>query len=204
MSIWSRCYNISQPDQMHSFIEDYRLTACLSLLKWLVDKNDEESVRSPSGQVPLRALDFAIGRCSDFIGSSCHEDLDQEFDKVWSHQWEQFVGWYCKLVHGQGQLVSNNVPITKYVQAARHLLKKVAKHWPQLEMDGTMNIWILKPGNKSRGRGIVLMNKLDDILAKVNPNCGKNGMGGCDTRFVVQKYIGDLLLTFIKYCLRLI
>lgn len=53
-------------------------------------------------------------------------------------------------------------------------------------MDGSLNIWILKPGNKSRGRGIVLMNKLDDILAKVNPTNKTT-----DTRFVVQKYIGQ-------------
>lgn len=51
-------------------------------------------------------------------------------------------------------------------------------------MDGTLNIWILKPGNKSRGRGIVLMNKLEDVLAKVNP------ANKTDIRFVVQKYIG--------------
>lgn len=51
-------------------------------------------------------------------------------------------------------------------------------------MDGIMNVWILKPGNKSRGRGIVLMNKLEDVVAKVNPT------GKSDTRYVVQKYIG--------------
>jgi len=59
------------------------------------------------------------------------------------------------------------------------------KYWPQIDMDGIMNMWILKPGNKSRGRGIVLMNKLEDVVAKVNPT------GKPDTRYVVQKYIGN-------------
>lgn len=73
----------------------------------------------------------------------------------------------------------------KYFLAARHLLKKIKKYWPQIDMDGIMNVWILKPGNKSRGRGIVLMNKLDQVIAKVNPSTK------ADARYVVQKYIGN-------------
>lgn len=60
------------------------------------------------------------------------------------------------------------------------------KYWPQLDMDGVMNVWIMKPGNKSRGRGIVLLNKLEDVMAKMNPS------NKSDTRYVVQKYIGNL------------
>ncbi|KAJ8683626.1 hypothetical protein QAD02_019418 [Eretmocerus hayati] len=193
-TLFPRCYNISQPDQMHAFIEDFRLTACLSLLKWLVDEvkiGGEDSVRATNGIVPLRALDFAIGRCSDFIGSKSHEDIDHELERIWSHQWEQFVGWYYKLVHGHAQLVANNMPLNKYLLAARHLLKKVKNYWPQLEMDGTQNVWILKPGNKSRGRGIVLLNKLDDIIARVSPSNKST-----DTRFVIQKYIERPLLIY--------
>lgn len=52
-------------------------------------------------------------------------------------------------------------------------------------MDGTMNVWIMKPGNKSRGRGIVLLNKLEDVIAKMNPSTKT------DTRYVIQKYIGN-------------
>ncbi|XP_008205605.1 tubulin glycylase 3A isoform X1 [Nasonia vitripennis] len=193
-TLFPRCYNISLPDQMHAFIEDYRLTACLSLLKWLVDKTKlggEEAVRSSGGSVPPRALDFAIARCSDLIGSKSHEDIDQELEKVWSHQWDQFITWYYKLLHGNALFIANTVPMNKYTQAARHLLKKAKKFWPQLDMDGTMNIWILKPGNKSRGRGIILINKLDDILAKVNPTNKST-----DARFVIQKYIERPLLIY--------
>lgn len=68
--------------------------------------------------------------------------------------------------------------------ASRQILKRIRKYWPQLDMDGTMNVWILKPGNKSRGRGIMLMNRLEDVVAKINP------ANKADTRWVVQKYIG--------------
>ncbi|XP_011877218.1 PREDICTED: tubulin glycylase 3A-like isoform X2 [Vollenhovia emeryi] len=190
-TLFPRCYNICQSDQMHAFIDDFRLTSCLSLLKWLVDKvnaEDEDDVRSPTGTVPLKALDFAIKRCSDYISAQSHEDIDQEAERVWSHQWDQFITWYYQIVRGQALFVRTNVPFNKYVLASKHILKKMKKYWPQIDMDGMMNMWILKPGNKSRGRGIVLINKLEDVVAKVNPT------GKPDTRYVVQKYIERPLL----------
>ncbi|XP_018313004.1 tubulin glycylase 3A isoform X2 [Mycetomoellerius zeteki] len=190
-TLFPRCYNICQSDQMHAFVEDFRLTGCLSLLKWLVDKvnaEDEDVVRSSTGTVPLKALDFAIKRCSDYISAQSHEDIDQEGEKVWSHQWDQFISWYYQIVRGQALFVRTNVPFNKYILASKHVLKKMRKYWPQIDMDGVMNMWILKPGNKSRGRGIVLMNKLEDVVAKVNPT------GKPDTRYVVQKYIERPLL----------
>lgn len=90
-----------------------RLTACFGLLKWLVDKintEGENSARSPTGTIPLKALDFAIRRCSDYIGAQSHEDIDQETERVWSHQWDQFICWYYKIIQNQALFVRNNVP----------------------------------------------------------------------------------------------
>ncbi|XP_048508752.1 tubulin glycylase 3A-like isoform X2 [Athalia rosae] len=192
-TLFPRCYNICQGDQMHAFVEDFRFTACLGLLKWLVDKmstEGENATRSSSGTIPLKALDFAIRRCSDYIGAQSHDDIDQEVERVWSHQWDQFICWYYKIILGQALFVLNNVPFHKYFLAAKHILKRIRKYWPQLDMDGIMNVWILKPGNKSRGRGITLMNKLEDVVAKINP------ANKSDTRYVVQKYIERPLLVY--------
>lgn len=141
-TLFPRCYNICQDDQMHAFVEDFRwvgrlsirciiiqliywliikiyklyfvrLTGCLSLLKWLVDKvniEDEDVVRSPTGTIPLKALDFAIKRCNDYISAQSHEDIDQEAERVWSHQWDQFISWYYQIIHGQALFIRTNVP----------------------------------------------------------------------------------------------
>lgn len=90
-----------------------RFTACLSLLKWLVDKinnEGENAVRAPTGTVPLKALEFAIKRGSDYISAQSHEDIDQEVERVWAHQWDQFISWYYQIIHGQALFVRNNVP----------------------------------------------------------------------------------------------
>lgn len=144
-TLFPRCYNLCQGDQMHAFIEDfrwyniiisdknsnfsrlffnifdfhlsffvsYRFTACLNLLKWLVNKinvEGENAVRSPTGTVPLKALEFAIKRGSDYISAQSHEDIDQEVERIWAHQWDQFISWYYQIVHGQSLFIRNNVP----------------------------------------------------------------------------------------------
>lgn len=57
---------------------------------------------------------------------------------------------------------------------------------PQSRIDGMRNVWIVKPGDKSLGRGIILKNSLPDILNKIN-QATKECM-----QYVVQKYIGKL------------
>jgi tubulin monoglycylase TTLL3/8 len=69
-------------------------------------------------------------------------------------------------------------------ESAKRVLIDVRKFWPQMDLDGMNNIWIVKPGAQSRGRGIQLTDKLDKVIGKVNPTALK------ESRYVVQKYIG--------------
>jgi len=71
-------------------------------------------------------------------------------------------------------------------ESAKHVLIDIRQFWPQMDLDGMNNIWIVKPGAQSRGRGIQLTNKLDKVMGKVNPAAMK------ESRYVVQKYIGQL------------
>jgi len=75
-----------------------------------VNAEDEDAVRSPTGTVPLKILDFAIKRCNDYISAQSHEDIDQEAEKVWSHQWDQFISWYYQIVRSQALFIRTNVP----------------------------------------------------------------------------------------------
>ena len=52
---------------------------------------------------------------------------------------------------------SNNGKLSSVTEAkvkeCKQLLTKLKEKLPQFEMDGMRNIWIIKPGAKSRGRG---------------------------------------------------
>ena len=71
---------------------------------------------------------------------------------------------------------------TLYTQCSK-TLDVILKLRPESIVDGFMNIWIIKPGSSSRGRGISLDMKLENILSIVNKSSGHQG------RYIVQKYI---------------
>lgn len=74
----------------------------------------------------------------------------------------------------------------------RDVIRAMVKYRPQSKIDGIRNIWILKPGDDSLGRGIVLKSSLADILAKVNQAAKES------TEYVVQKYIGRCYLHLMR------
>lgn len=53
-----RCYNVCHPDELTAFTHDFRLTACLGLLKWLVSKYEKQggtSLKSMEGKVKCKS-----------------------------------------------------------------------------------------------------------------------------------------------------
>jgi len=83
-------------------------------------------------------------------------------------------------------ILSLSCTFQELYESAKHVLINIREFWPQMDLDGMNNIWIVKPGAQSRGRGIQLTNKLDKVMGKVNPAALK------ESRYVVQKYIGQL------------
>ncbi len=99
------------------------------------------------------------------------------------------------------------------------LLESVQESWPQYHLDGTKSIWIVKPGAKSRGRGLFLMLLLLCMFSKLFPFSVLQGIIVFDkienilelnttslqrdNKYVVQKYIErPLLIHNIKFDIR--
>ncbi|CAB3248246.1 unnamed protein product [Arctia plantaginis] len=190
-----RSYNIQNSENLEEFIEDFRITACISILKWLsstIDKNGEPNLISNHGRVPFSAIEFAINRLNEYIMFLTHKDIDVVEDEthVWEHEWDLFLTHHYLLVHEKAKFTEDkNVNIRHLERKGARILTTMTKYWPQIDIDGVLNIWIVKPGNKCRGRGIHLMNNIKDIISLVNAPCQK-------TRYVVQKYIENPLIIY--------
>jgi tubulin monoglycylase TTLL3/8 len=57
-------------------------------------------------------------------------------------------------------------------------------------MNGFVNMWLVKPGSKSRGRGIKVYKSFDKIINHVKTAKGR--------QFVVMKYIENPLIIYKK------
>jgi hypothetical protein len=76
-------------------------------------------------------------------------------------------------------------------------LEECKKYSPQYNIDGYKNIWIVKPGALSRGRGIIVFDKIENILELNTSPLQRDG------KYVVQKYIErPLLIHKIKFDIR--
>ncbi|XP_076179903.1 tubulin glycylase 3A-like [Ptiloglossa arizonensis] len=188
-----RCYNVYQPAQIEEFVQDFCITACMGILKWflfLASVAGPNATWSTTGTVPMRAILFALERCTDYISVCSHEDIDRpDRETVSNSDWNQFLAWYERFLHKREILEKRDgIDIEELVPYTANTLKDMIQCRPQSRIDGMRNVWILKPGDKSLGRGIVLKNSLNDILNKIN-QATKECM-----QYVVQKYIERPLL----------
>ncbi|XP_058120336.1 tubulin glycylase 3A [Anopheles ziemanni] len=188
-----RCYNVWNPEELNEFVDNFRLTASMGLLKWLVERHATEeglgAIIADDGNVPSTCITFALTRCKEYLDYCLHNDIDLEEDaKVWDHDWDVFLTHHYLLTHEDNriQLLKEERDadaIDQYLAEAKSVLEQIKGYWPQYALDGYLNIWIVKPGNKCRGRGIHLMNNIKQIIAMVNPPIVSK------TRYVIQKYI---------------
>ncbi|KFV71432.1 Tubulin monoglycylase TTLL3, partial [Dryobates pubescens] len=212
-SFFPRCYRLRDVDERQAFIEDFRLTAARSLLKMALQRPGDtlagpaqQRPKSSKQLVPMSQIHYsmtptagpvsslvevALQICGQHLAILRHQDIDGDltFPRMTGTNWDHFIQDYYRVVHeGAGLALSR-----AQTEQCRTLLQCLAEHLPQLGMEGDHNVWILKPGAKSRGRGIVCTDRLEEVLR----------LGGCCTaplaqanRWVVQKYLERPLLIF--------
>ncbi|CAG06724.1 unnamed protein product [Tetraodon nigroviridis] len=189
--------------------KDFRRTACTSLLQHVVEGSSHRRADAKEEQLHLpedlskHKLPFvnagviatALRVCQHYLGVLEHRDIDVTMETDGEVSWGAFLQDYYKVVH-EGASVRGGGVFVERCQAMLHKLQEVC---PQLGTDGLNNIWIIKPGAMSRGRGIVCKDRLDEILAVVDNDKSLNK----EKKWVVQKYLErPLLVHGTKFDLR--
>ncbi|NXK20152.1 TTLL3 monoglycylase, partial [Arenaria interpres] len=214
-TFFPRCYRLRAVDERQAFIEDFRLTAARSLLKVAMERAGDglveteqppksskgpgeshaphpvPSTAGPGPPLPPHLVEEALQVCRQHLGSLGHQDLDGDppAPQAMGTDWDRFLQDYYRVVHeGAGLALSG--PQREQCQA---LLRHLARWLPQLGMEGYHNVWILKPAAKSRGRGIVCVARLEEVLRLAGVCTVPSARVG---EWVVQKYVERPLLIF--------
>ncbi|KAM9813855.1 tubulin monoglycylase TTLL3 [Neosynchiropus ocellatus] len=194
-TFFPRCYKLGAADERHAFIDDFRRTACSSLLTYVVETSkrsrDATQVQQHKHRkstshvvVGLEVIRKALEVCEEYLDNLEHRDIDRTVETTPSMEepaWAKLLHSYYKIVH-KGALIQGSLSLVGRCQSMLDRLQEVS---PQLDTDGVSNIWIIKPGALSRGRGIMCMNHLEEILTLVDSDRALMK----ESKWVVQKYI---------------
>ncbi|XP_052631698.1 tubulin tyrosine ligase 3-like [Harpia harpyja] len=216
-AFFPRCYRLGAADERQAFIEDFHLTAARSLLKVALERAGDtpagteqppKSSKGPAGPgSPLspQLVEEALQVCRQHLGSLGHQDIDGDPPSpcMTGASWDRFRQDYYRVVHMVGLVLSPPHPLAvrgsglvlsgAQQEQSRALLWHLGGRLPQLGMEGDRNVWILKPGAKSRGRGIVCMARLEEVLRLAGVCTAPSAEVG---KWVVQKYVERPLLIF--------
>ncbi|NWR98201.1 TTLL3 monoglycylase, partial [Motacilla alba] len=237
-TFFPRCYRMGFMDEKEAFIEDFCLTAARSLLKLALQKVEDRPVgtEQPSkpDEVPgdheshpmlstagrrsplyPQLVEEALEVCEQHLGVLGHQDIDRKTPSpCWTCiDWDRFLPEYYRVAHEGTRLVLGR----EQRERCQHLLQRLEEKLPQLGIEGNLNIWIVKPSTKSRGRGkaggsvgrtrphgegippslccpgIVCATRLEEVL-ELAQSCTGAPAGVCE--WVVQKYVERPLTIF--------
>ncbi|XP_039319161.1 protein monoglycylase TTLL8 [Saimiri boliviensis] len=213
-SFFPRCYSLCTDSEQQEFLDDFRRTMASSILKWVVShqscgrskpraqaeeaesselssRTDAENAEAKLRGLPGQLVDVACKVCQTYLGKLEHEDIDMAegtTEDLTEAEWEDLTQQYYALIHGDA-FISNS---RSYFLQCQALLNKITSVNPQTDIDGLRNIWIIKPAAKSRGRDIVCMDRVEEILKLVAAEHPPSR----DNKWVVQKYIETPMLIY--------
>ncbi|NWS97076.1 TTLL3 monoglycylase, partial [Mionectes macconnelli] len=241
-TFFPRCYRLGTTDEREAFIDDFRLTAARSLLKLALEEvgdrlrgteqppsSDKKpgwysshvfhpmpSTARPGSPVYPQLVEEALEVCEEHLGVLRHQDIDRgtPFPCRTCIDWNRFLqDYYCVAHEGAGLVLSG-----AQRERCQDLLRRLAEQLPQFSMEGKLNVWILKPGAESQGRGkagesrgdtqaphrggvplcpcspgIVCATRLEELLRLAR---GCTAPSVREGKWVVQKYLERLLTIF--------
>ncbi|NWT00873.1 TTLL3 monoglycylase, partial [Mionectes macconnelli] len=240
-TFFPRCYRLGTMEEREAFIEDFRLTAARSLLKLALEKagsrlvgteqppnsnkgpGDHISHPVPPTEGPGSSLsspswlaEEALEVCEQHLGVLEHQDIDRNTPSPCRTciDWNCFLQGYYRVAHEGAGLELSEVQRER----CQDLLRRLAEQLPQFSIEGDLNVWILKPSAKSRGRGkaggstghrqarhrgrtspspccpgIVCATRLEEVL-QLARGCTTPSARACE--WVVQKYVERPLTIF--------
>lgn len=180
--------------QREHFLHEFRRTLITSFLFFLNDYENFDRLFSDEAIVPIDLIYNCIQRVEFHVKVKQHLCIDLEktanssaFNEM-AKQIDLIVNQrkkirYPEYMHGFSmEKLKTNIKIA---------VAEIHVYWPESKYDGHKNIWILKPINKSRGYGVVLMRDIDKIFDHV--------VRHTENKYIIQKYCGKFINFFFEH-----
>ncbi|NWR20163.1 TTLL3 monoglycylase, partial [Emberiza fucata] len=169
----------------------------------------------PCSPLYPQLLEEALEVCEQHLGVLGHQDIDRSTPSPCRTciDWDRFLPEYYRVAHEGARLELDR----EQRERCQELLQRLGEKLPQLGIEGSLNVWIVKPSAKSRGRGkagggvghthprgegvppslccpgIVCATRLEEVL-ELAQSCVGTPAGVCE--WVVQKYVERPLTIF--------
>lgn len=191
-----RSYRMFIADEAADFVDDYRFTGCISLLTRVANAiADPSSLFAAGGSVNTKCIDFAIKRINECLCRRQHKDIDTGIFSVSPNdmQWAEFFKDFNTIVRLHGRIREAKLIVQReWCETCTRLMATVRQNWSLSASDGLNNIWIMKPGAKNCGVGIVVMHDCQEIV--------KIAERSRSQRYIVQKYMGKVITVPWYFC----
>ena len=165
-TFYPRCFDLSETAEREDFFTEFKAVQAECILKAV----------AAGDKVSLKVLRTALK-----VTKKRLRDLDELIDDPKASSWELVSEKDWKILSGP---LTGSGDITSLLGEVQSVLAKLREKYPQFDLNGKDNIWILKPAGLSRGRGIEIYNHIEEIKDKLQ----KEG------QYVIQKYIENPLV----------
>lgn len=167
-----RCYDLGDNPQIIDFKNDYQKTAILNLIK---KSNDGKYVKPQILEIAVRYAENLLEEIND----KCEKNPKTFRWDIRNDDLSSLINYWQSYSEIPNSKIDEGLN-TKIGQ----LLEELNQKFSQFYMEGDRNIWIIKPGQNSRGSGVRCVSTMQEII--------ESGLA-MQSR-IVQKYIERPLL----------
>nr|XP_013112988.1 unnamed protein product [Stomoxys calcitrans] len=189
---YPRAYRLYEKYDEKHFIDDFRLTQCQALMRYLINNQQhlEDLIDLEEGTIGCEVLEFAIDSLMRQIDESQSLlSVDSESQPVTTDEdWNVFLADCSRVINSLEKIKCYHCEMVQWLEIGKKIISEIEVQRPALKWDGCKNLWILKPGYKSQGKGIVIHSSLDEILSWSSTHT--------NSRYIAQKYLERPLLIY--------
>lgn len=171
--------------QRDYFLQEFRRSLIASFIFFVHENFD--SVFTSDGTVAIEVVFNCLQRVEQYVKVKQHLCIDQ--DKMNNNTAFNEISKQIELVVHEGKKIKmpsyiEGISLQKLKENVKIATAEIHVYWPDSVFDGYFNLWILKPINRSRGFGIVVLRDVEKIFEHV--------MRHSENKYIIQKYIGEL------------